>query len=196
MHRRLSSGTTILLAAMLVVSVGINIGLAYKLYRLSDARETLLSRLEALRLPSGTTVPTFSARRITNSESAVETINYAGTDRPTVLYVLSSTCGWCVRNEDSINRLIAEKSSEYRFIAISLDEDGAAGEPVHPAGIPLYTGISEDVKQAYNMGGTPQTIVVSPLGVVLANWNGAYRGRQKQGIERFFDIELPDLVSR
>lgn len=43
------------------------------------------------------------------------------------------------------------------------------------------------------MGGTPQTIVVSPKGVVIANWSGAYLGKHKEAIEEFFKVDLPDI---
>lgn len=125
------------------------------------------------------------------------TIGYAGSKPPTVLYILSPTCGWCARNEPSVKQLIAQKSGEYRFIAISLTMDGAAKYATdHGLGIPLYADVSESIMKAYKIGGTPQTIVVSSSGVVLANWSGAYLGKQKDQIEKFFSIELPEIEIR
>lgn len=180
------------LVFFLVVSVGLNAGLAYKLRQFLDAQEAQVARAEARRLKQGTAVPALAAKRVEGN--IVETISYVGTDRPTVLYVLSPRCGWCARNENSIKKLIAEKRDEYRFVGISLVEEGAQDYAVtHELGIPLYTGVSEDTKAAYKMGGTPQTIVVSPKGIVLANWNGAYLSKQKNAVEDFFKVKLPDI---
>lgn len=186
--------TITFLAAMLVVSVALNVGLAYKVRGFTSAQEAQLARLEARRLKAGTTVPPLSAKRVDHADNRTETIGYAGTDRPTVLYVLSPACGWCARNERSVQQLIAEKGNQYRFIGISLVEEGVAEyQAAHGLGVPLYAGISQETKDAYKMGGTPQTIVVSPDGVVIANWNGAYMGKQKEAIEGFFKIDLPDI---
>lgn len=190
-----SSGRAItFLTAMLVVSVALNVGLAYRVREFTSAQEVQLAKLEALRFKPGTAVPAFSATRADSTDGATETISYAGMDRPTVLYVLSPTCGWCAKNESSINQLIAEKGDEYRFIGVSLmDQSAAEYGSSHGFGVPLYTGVSQETKDAYRMGGTPQTIVVSSQGVVLANWNGAYLGKQKEAIEEFFDVRLPDI---
>lgn len=182
------------LTSLLVVSVGLNVGLAYKVQGFMSAQNARIASLEARRLKAGSAVPAFVATRVGDIDGRTETIGYANMDRPTVLYVLSPDCGWCAKNEDSVRKLIIKKSGEYRFIAVSLEEDGVekyAAE--HDFGIPLYAGISEDAQKAYKMTGTPQTIVVSPKGVVLANWNGAYHGKQKDAVEAFFKVKLPEI---
>lgn len=183
-----------LLTTLLVVSLAINVGLAYKVREFTNAQQAKLAKLESASLKAGMTVPAFSARCVDRLDGLMETIDYTQARQSIVLYILSPICGWCAKNERSIRQLIAEKGQEYRFLAISLSEPGAAEYAnAHPLGVPLYTGLSEDTKKAYRMGGTPQTIVVSPKGVVIANWNGAYRGKQKDAIEKFFGVELPDI---
>jgi hypothetical protein len=179
---------------MLVISVALNVGLAHKVRGFTSAQEAHLAKMEAMRLKAGTAVPPLSAKRVDDPSGTFETISYVGTNRPTVIYVLSPTCGWCTKNEGSIQQLIAEKGSEYRFIGISLIEEGASEyHAKHGLGVPLYSGVSEELKKAYQMGGTPQTIVVSPKGLVLANWSGAYLGKQKAAVEEFFRIRLPEI---
>lgn len=187
--------TITFLIAMLVVSVALNVGLAYKVRGLTSAQEAQIAKMQARQLKVGTAVPPLTVKHLKNGGDVVrETIGYSETDRPTVFYVLSPTCGWCAINENSIKQLIAGKGSEYRFIAISLIEEGAAEyEATHGLGVPLYTGISEEARNAYKIGGTPQTIVVSPQGIVVSNWNGAYLGKQKEAIEKFFKVDLPDI---
>ena len=190
------TGATItFLTAMLVVSVALNVGLAYKVRGFTSAQEAQLAKVEAQRLKSGTAVPSLTVRRVDQADvQQPETIGYTGADRPTVLHVLSPTCGWCARNEGSIKQLIAQRGNEYRFIGVSLVEQGATEyAAAHSLGVPIYSGLSEETKKAYKMGGTPQTIVVSAQGIVLANWNGAYLGKQKGAIEEFFKIELPEI---
>lgn len=186
--------TIMFLTVMLVVSVALNVGLAHKVREFTSAQEAQLARLEARRLKSGTSVPPLTLKHLDQEAQVPETISYAGTTTPTVLYVLSPTCGWCAKNKGSIRQLIAEKGDDYRFIGVSLIEEGAARYATeHALGAPLYAGITEEQKTAYKMGGTPQTIVISPKGVVVASWHGAYLGKQKKAIEKFFDVDLPEI---
>lgn len=184
--------TIAVLTTLLVISAGLNVGLTYRLRQFLDMQEAQLERLEARRLKAGTAVPSLDLQKV--GADVVETISYADVSRPTVLYVLSPACGWCARNENSVRQLVATKGDEYRFIGVSLMDEGVKEyAAAHDLDIPLYTGISEEAKKAYKMGGTPQTIVVSPKGVVLANWNGAYLGKQKEAVEDFFKVRLPEI---
>ena len=185
-----------LLTVLLVISVALNIGLAYRVREFASLQAAQLAQLEAQRLKPGTAVPPLTARRADRIDQTLETIAYAGSGRPTVLYVLSPTCGWCARNHHSIQTLVAAKGREYRFIGVSLIEQGAAEyAALHGFGVPLYTGLSEDARHAYRMGATPQTIVVSPEGVVVATWNGAYVGKRKEQVEQFFGVRLTEIGS-
>lgn len=182
------------LDVLLVVSVALNVALAYRVRGFVSTQDALMARLAERQLKPGTAAPPISATRVDGDIGMVETIRYDTTDLPTVLYVLSPQCGWCVRNEVSISRLVAEKGHEYRFVALSLVTDGAAKYwSQHDLGMPLYADVSEQTRDAYKMGATPQTIVVSPDGVVIANWNGAYLASQKDKIEAFFKVSLPDV---
>jgi hypothetical protein len=58
---------------------------------------------------------------------------------------------------------------------------------------PVYMRLSADTLQAYKLGGTPQTLVISGEGRVQKNWMGAYNGATKTDIETFFRIKLPDV---
>lgn len=184
----------IVLAMMLVVSVSLNVTLAYKLRGFMGIQAGRMAEIEASRLKSGTTVPLISAKRADVAGNPIETIDYRDDNRPTVLYVLSPTCGWCARNESSVKKLIGERGKEFRFIALSLAEEEEREYGVTQSlGIPLYTGIGEDVRKAYGMGGTPQTIVISPRGAVIKNWYGAYFDKKKESVEDFFHVRLPDI---
>jgi len=57
--------------------------------------------------------------------------------------------------------------------------------------IPVYADIKPDVRSAYQLGGTPETIVISRDNKVMRVWRGAYEGALKQEIENFLQVQLP-----
>ncbi len=176
------------LTLMLVASVALNVMLALKVRELTGAQNAARAERE---LKVGTIVPPITAKRF---EGSSETIIYAGDSRPTVLYIFTPQCGWCERNLDNLQTLISQKGEEYRFVGISLSDDGL-GEymAVHHLTFPIYTDIPKEVGEAYKMGGTPQTVVVSPQAQVIRNWVGAYAGNQKSEVEAYFHLTLPGL---
>jgi len=95
---------------------------------------------------------------------------------------------------DNFKALVDQENSQYRFIAVSLSRHGLAEYVAkNDLNLPVYTDLSAETQKAYKLGGTPQTIVVSPEGRLLQNWGGAYVGDQKAQVEAFFNIKLPGL---
>ncbi|MGH9478705.1 MAG: TlpA family protein disulfide reductase [Terriglobales bacterium] len=118
--------------------------------------------------------------------------------RPTVLYVFTPTCIWCRRNMANLKALIAADQSRFRFVGISLAQDNLL--PGYLAANSLkFTALIRDLPAAelgqLRLGVTPQTIVVSPAGVVLQDWRGAYTGPVEQGAGRYFGIRFPGLLN-
>jgi hypothetical protein len=115
-------------------------------------------------------------------------------NRPTVLYIFTPPCTWCARNVDNLKTLVDKEGGYYRFIGLALSEQ-ALPEYVakNDLKLPVYSGLSPETLKAYRLGGTPQTIVISPEGKVLEDWSGAYVGDQKSQIEAFFHVSLPGL---
>lgn len=124
------------------------------------------------------------------------TISYDGSTKPTVFYVISPSCIWCRRNQANINKLNDSKANEFRFVGISLAEPGLK-EYVdeHHLKFPVYTGLTEGTIQSLGLGGTPETIVVSPEGKILKVWAGAYVERLRPDVEAYFGVQLPGLTS-
>jgi hypothetical protein len=86
-------------------------------------------------------------------------------------------------------------SGQYRFIVVSLSEQGLA-EYVTKDDLKLaaYSGLSPETVKAYLLGRTPpQTIVISSEGKVLQDWIRAYVGDQKSQVEAVFRVSLPGL---
>jgi peroxiredoxin len=65
----------------------------------------------------------------------------------------------------------------------------------HQLKFPVYSGLKGETIQALGLGGTPQTIIVSPDGRVLKVWKGAYADNLRPEVEAYFGIQLPGLVS-
>jgi len=123
------------------------------------------------------------------------TIAFDTTDKPTVFYVVSPSCIWCERNKANIGTLTATKGNDFRFIGLSLAESGLK-EYVdrHHLNFPMYTRLTSGTISSLGLGGTPQTIVISPDGRVLKNWIGAYTEQLQPEVESYFGIQLPGLT--
>jgi hypothetical protein len=176
------------ITTMLVISVALNVMLAVKIRRLIAVQNAARTQHE---LEIGVTVPPISAKWFGGTR---ETITYADSDRPTVLYIFTPQCKWCSRNLDSLKTLMDQRGKDYRFIGISLSQEGLEQYlSVQKLPCPVYIDIPKETGDAYKMGGTPQTIVVSAQGQVMQNWVGAYIGDQKSQVEAYFKVTLPGI---
>jgi peroxiredoxin len=176
------------LLLLLAVSVTVNVLLAHKVRSLTYHRS---ARLDDRLLKIGTSMAPLAVKRLDGQE---DVISYQGTNQPTVLYIFTPPCSWCARNLDNFKELVARKSAEYRFIGIALSKEGLP-EYVAKNGltIPVFTDVSLETRKRYKLGGTPETIVLSPEGRVLQSWIGAYAGAQKSQVEAFFQVSLPGV---
>jgi peroxiredoxin len=173
---------------LLLLSVSLNVVLARRLWSVAHLQS--IRATERL-LKVGTAVPPIAVKGLDGQQ---EVISYQGTNQPTVLYVFTPPCSWCARNVDNFKTLLEKGSSQYRFIGLSLSEEGLA-EYVrkNELRLPVYSSLSTETGEAYKLSGTPQTIVVSPEGRVLQSWMGAYVGEQKSQVEAFFHVTLPGV---
>ena len=92
------------------------------------------------------------------------------------------------QGDDLNGALIADRS----VVACPLGT--APPELANRIAFPVYTDLPEAAKRSLGLGSTPQTIVVSPSGRVMANWVGAYGPDLKPKIEGFFRVRLPGLT--
>lgn len=133
--------------------------------------------------------------KVSNLDGQQEVISYQDNEQAVVLYVFTPSCIWCTRNLDNIRALVLNKRNSYRFVGVSLVDEGVKDYvSKNNLSLPVYSALSEETKQEYKFGSTPQTLVISPNGKVLQNWEGAYTGQQQSEIERFFDVTLPGLT--
>jgi peroxiredoxin len=183
-----SFGVIAALTIALAASVTLNVFLSNRVRGLTQGQT---ARRSDHLLKAGVAVPPIAAKRLGGQQ---EVITYQSSNEPTVLYIFTPPCSWCARNLDNFKTLWEKESRQYRFIGVSLSEEGLAQYVAkNDLRLPVYSELSRDVKAAYKLSGTPQTIVVSPEGRVLQDWVGAYVGEEKSQVEAFFHVNLPGL---
>ena len=179
----------LILALLLVCSLGINMLLARRVSKLT----TLVSRMKfESRLVAGDKVPAITAR---DPEGRTAVLDYAGTDLPTVLFVITPKCGWCTKNIMNMRTLAASASDRYRFVGLSLESDKLVDYITrNQLEFPVYTDLPLVPMKQYKLGGTPQTIIVSPKGEVLKVWSGAFAEDLQKDVESYFGVSLPGIM--
>lgn len=138
----------------------------------------------------GTTVPPIDVQRHGGSRVVLP---FSPQALPVLLYTFQPACHWCERNLDNLKAVLRAASATHRIVLISLDPN--VGEYVRQADldVPVYVEPSAAMRQAYGLGPTPQTLVISPEGKVLKSWVGAYARRTQEDIERYFNVKLPGV---
>lgn len=165
---------------LLTCSVGINVLQARRINDLVNP-EPVMKRIGKVVAPIdgiGSTGPT--------------SVKFAG--RPTVLYFFSTSCKWCERNWPNVKALQAAAADRYRFVALAIENDLREYAASRQLFVEMIGGLRKDVAGALRLGPTPQTLVVSPDGLITHEWVGAYVGRNQRQIEELFDVALPGLL--
>lgn len=142
-------------------------------------------------LTSGMKIDPITAK---DADGKLVTISYGAASKPTVFYVISPSCIWCRRNQANIDKIAETKANDFRFIGLSLAEAGLKeyfGE--RSPKFPVYAGLTKETVQTLGLGGTPETIIVSPEGKILKVWSGAYIANLQPEVEAFFGMDLPGL---
>ena len=179
----------LILGALLVCSLGINVLLARRVNSLKALVGLIKSEA---RLAQGDTVPPIVAR---DPQGHTAVLDYSSTRVPTVLFVISPTCGWCTKNIMNMRALADRAGDRYRFVGLSLSSE-KLGEYVaeNKLQFPVYTDLPYLPMKDYKLGGTPQTIVVSPKGEVLKTWSGAFAEGLQKDVETYFGVNLPGIM--
>jgi peroxiredoxin len=167
---------------LLAASCLVNIGLAQRLTRFQSP---------SVRGPKiGDLVPDLVGATLEGRQSRTD----FGGSVPTVLYYFSPTCVWCEKNWSNVGALVSGTEGRYRVIGLATQAPDAAFIRDRHIAFPILTGFSKQTLQSFGLGGTPQTLVISPEHRVLKTWSGAFVSRQAKTVERFFDVQLPPAV--
>jgi thioredoxin-related protein len=181
-----------ILAFLLVCSVAINILLALEVRSVRAYLVKLEADIEYDKgLLIGEKSPNLTAFDENNIQNEIigDKINL-----PTILYIFTPDCPFCIKNLANIKTIFANPKDKYRFIAVSLRADNLSNYSTEN-NIPfqIYHSPPKDVFRSFKMGKTPQTYVFSKDGYVIANWSGFYSGDEKFQVEEFFGIKLPEI---
>lgn len=179
----------LILAGLLMCSLGVNLLLARKVASLKAQVSLMRSERQ---LSEGDQVPSIPARDL-QGQTAV--LDYGGTNLPTVLFVITPRCQWCTKNIMNMRTLVEKAGDRYRFVALSLDSEKLTEYVTeHKLNLPIYTELPYGPLHQYKLGGTPQTIVVSPEGVVMKTWSGAFADETQKDVESYFQVRLPGIM--
>ena len=178
-----SSLVSVLTAALLVLSVGVNVLQARRIKTMVDAKAAVASSVGHQVVP----LQGFSAE-------GVPVLKPVAKDVPTVLYYFSPTCVWCDRNWDNIRALDGGAKGRYRVVLVTRARGVRQYLAERGLNLDVVEGISESVVEAYRFNGTPQTVVASIEGIVTHDWRGAFTPRIERKIEELFGVLLPGVV--
>lgn len=186
------TGTSFLLV-LLGFSLALNVVLGWQVRSANLLTKQGKGTADSSHLIDGERIAQLTVKRLDGTEQA---ISFSDTDRPTVLYVFSLTCVWSRRNADRVQALAKATSSTHRFIGLSLRDvvDAPLDAEQQKLGFSVFKGVSSETVKSMGLGSTPQTIVVSPQGIVLKNWVGFYDGELKNQVESYFRVPLPEVA--
>jgi peroxiredoxin len=182
-------------ATLLILSLFMNVVLAQALR--AERKESNRLRVGLLRIKAasglnvGTAVPPLVGE---DASGTILRVTYE-TGLPTLLYIFSPTCGWCERNINNVKALGQQLSRSHRVLGVTISPVPLESrlKESRSLGFPVLFEISPETVEAYKLGGTPQTLLISSQGVVLENWKGAYTSGLKRRLEAHFGVSLPGL---
>jgi AhpC/TSA family len=186
-HERLSRTALRFVSILLAGSIGINAWLMHTLMVIRSPG------IEQHHLDVGTVVPPVD---VTDSAGRRVTLGFGPDSLPIVLYWFGPQCSWCRRNETEVERLARALNGKYRFISVASSRNGLTEYlSSSSANRPIYSDETGNIRSAYGLGSTPQTIVFSTQGTLVKSWTGTYEGDTRVDIERFFNIRFDDETS-
>lgn len=180
----------VVLLILLVASLSLNVYLGVKV---KEFEGQPLNAPSSSQLPIGIPIPPLS---LTNMQGEKETVTFAGSEKPTVIYVFKPLCSWCDRNLANIKALALSQAQSHRFIGISLSNELLREYvEVHKLNFPVYTDLPPKLARTLGLGSTPHTLIVSTDGKLTSNWIGAYGGPLEKQVQDYFNVVLPGVAA-
>lgn len=201
--RWLSERHSVILTLLLIVSVALNAVLTLRLNGVIARLNRLTAQpTKRYALKSGMIVPAFTAKA---NDGQDVTVSYNESQKPTILYFLSTSCSWCEYNIMNLKKLGEVVGDRYRVLVMSIlslpATPSASDLQSYRDRIAKYNDLKftiydapSQVKDEYLLIEVPATVVVSPKGEVLKVWFGPYRGNIRREIEEYFGIKLPGIA--
>jgi len=181
--------TFVVVAVLLVFSLGTNLLLTRRVSALKNQVKVIRSEL---RLTEGDKVPPITAR---DPQGNTAVFDYRTNKLPTVVFVISPTCKWCTQNIMNMRALVEKAGDRFQFVGFSLSSNKLHEYVTqNRLNFPMYTDLPLNPTSNYKLGGTPQTIVLSPAGEVIKVWSGAFADGMQKEVEAYFGVTLPGLM--
>lgn len=179
----------LILGGLLVCSLGINLMLAR---RVASLRSTIGVLKTESRLALGDTLPSIVAK---DPQGRPAVLDYSESQLPTVVFIMTPDCGWCTKNVMNMRALVQNAGNRYRFVGLSLSSNKLSDYvKQNQLEFPIYTDLPVLTMRDYKLGGTPETIVVSPQGQVTRIWSGAFADDLQKEVENYFSVKLPGIM--
>ena len=170
------------LAALMVSSL-LNISLATRLSAVESKAK--------LGLKPGAAAP--DLQRVNGAAKTAQFISVRGSRA--LVYHFSAKCGWCERNWPNMEALHRKMTGRLRVIGVSIDvlpPDFAESRGIT---FELVDGLSIETVDKWQLGATPQSLLVDSSGKITETWFGAYSGPVAANVRRLFGVDLPGLAS-
>lgn len=179
------------LPTLLALSIALNVALSQKAMSLHDQlavkRRVLPVAAEKKQIPPivGKTLDGKDVR-----------VSFQSAKTGTIIYVFSPSCVWCKRNLANMLELERSTRGRYDFVGVSQSTKDLQ-DYVSSNHIPFRVihSVPESVETASGFGATPETLLVTPAGIVSAAWSGSYDGPLQAAIERQFSVKLPGMAN-
>jgi hypothetical protein len=119
-------------------------------------------------------------------------IAWSSSEKPTILYVFSPSCVHCRHNVEAVRKLADLLSASHRVIGLSTTREGLK-EFLDKTPFPGPVYIMNRGDKQLKVIGTPETILLSPLGVVEKVWYGSYEKKTATDIGKVLGVTLPPV---
>jgi len=129
-------------------------------------------------LAEGDRVPLLKAQDI---DGRLVTLNYGPTQPMTVLFWYSATCSYCADNFEFWNRLYLENDSDsLRFLGVCAcsPDDARMLKEEYQLEFPVICVNEPYIISTYRGNVLPQTVLISPEGVINGAWPGSLTNEQ------------------
>lgn len=170
-----------LLAVLLMAAGGVEL---YLLERGPEKQESLTPSEYFPHLKPGEKVPAFDADRFGGGK---ERLDYPSTGGKTLVFVMSLTCGSCLKTMPHWNRIASETRGQTRTVGVVIgkyeNEDELLKEK--ELGFPVYRFPDEKMQLVYKVSRVPQTLLIGPGGKV-----------EQAIVGELSDAQIADLIGR
>lgn len=176
------------LLLLLTASVVLNVLLSNEL----QSHRGLIEKLNANRkLTVGEVV---SGIRVRDKNHTEVYLDISSDERPTIVYLNSVNCYWCVRNLPNLKLIAANANAKYRLIIINIESYDPENIFEEFAEHTLFYDPAIETRLELDLTATPATMLLSPKGELTKIWKGAYTTERAVEIGEMLGLPISPVV--